>query len=337
VGVSGLPGTGAAEAASVRSDSEATRRVVAVPPFIVEGKLPTAAREKIEAELVEAIERAGFDVVAPEAVGSTCESEGCVAELGANADATHVLQVWIEQDGRDYRVRMVLSSTANGAEVATFAQSCDICGMVELGELVVAQSAGLRDKLTVVPATLIVETQPPGALVRVDGEVIGPSPIKETLAPGTHLVEVEKRGFHARRRELTLVEGAEEKFAFELVALDVTKEAPVDEKRSLAKPLGWASFGVGLGLLGGAVPLLVLNGRPVKNRCDGENVDVNGICRYRYRTMIPGAVLAAAGGALVVTGIALVVHAKRQGKAHDDGKRAQLMIGPTDVGVVVRF
>jgi hypothetical protein len=331
----GLLGTETAEAASTANERE-VKRIVAIPPFVIEGKLPPAALEKIQADLVEAVERAGFQVVAPDVIGSPCRDEACVSDLGTQTDASHVLQVWIEQDGRDYRVRMILSSTANGAEVATFAQSCDICGMVELGELIVAQSAGLRDKLTVVPATLIVKTKPPGALVRVDGEVIGPSPIKENVSPGTHVVEVEKRGFHTRRRELSLVEGDEETFAFELVALDVT-EAPDEEKRSLAKPLGWASFGVGLGVLGGAVPLLVLNGRPVRNRCDGENIDINGLCLYRYRTMIPGAVLAAAGGALVVTGIALVVHAERKGKRDAGDRRAQLMIGPTDVGVALRF
>jgi hypothetical protein len=339
--VIGLPGVatasvGTAAGPGVEAESN---RVVAIPPFVIEGKLPAAAREKIEADLVEAVERAGFVVVPPATVGSPCQTEDCATELGSKTDATHVLQVWIKQDGRDYQVRMVLSSAANGTEVATFAQSCDICGMVELGEVVTGHSAGLRDKLAVIPATLIVQTKPSGALVRVDGEVMGTSPLRETVSPGAHVVEVEKRGFHMRRRELTLVEGDEETFSFELVALEVT-QAAAKEKRDLSKPLGWASFGVGLGLLGGAVPLLVMNGRPVKNRCDGDNLDINGLCRYRYRTMIPGAVLAGVGGALVVTGIALIaVHAKRKGKGDvdDRAKRARLMIGPTDVGVAVRF
>jgi hypothetical protein len=334
----GLP---AKASASGVLEGQGTDRLVAIPPFVVDGTLPPAAKEKMQNDLVEAVERAGFEVVGPTAVGRACESEGCAADVGAKTDATHVLQVWIEQDGRDYRVRTIVSSTTNGVEVAAFSQTCDICGMVELGDLVTGQAASLRDKLAVVPATLIVETAPKGALVRIDGEVVGTSPLRETVSPGPHVVDVEKAGFHVRRRELTLAEGGEEKFAFELVALEVT-EQPVKaetQKASLAKPLGWASFGVGLGLLGGAVPLLVMNGRPVKNRCDGDNIDINGLCRYRYRTMIPGAVLAGVGGALVVTGIALVaVHAKRKGRATDDGgRRARLMLGPTDIGVAVRF
>lgn len=326
------------------ADDAATQpdRVIAIPPFAIDGKLPAAARDEVQARLVEGVERAGFGVVPPaavsEAVGDTaCETHGCNADLGKKTAATHVLQVWIEQDGRDYLVRMVLSNTRDGSEVATIAHTCDICGVVELGDLIADQSASLRDKLVIVPATIIVETKPEGALVRVDGEVVGMSPLREVVRPGEHVVQIEKRGFHPRRRELTLVEGDEERLRYELHAVEAPDAAP-SQTRDLTKPLGWASFGVGLGLLGGAVPLLVLNGRPVKNRCDGENIDVNGLCRYRYRTMVPGAVLAGVGGAMVITGVVLVaMHAKRKGRSDGERKRARLLIGPTDVGVAVDF
>jgi hypothetical protein len=323
------------------STSPAGERVLAIPPFAIEGKLPAAVREQVESDLVEAVRRTGFEVVPPKdvatAFGETpCKSEGCVTELGSKTGATHVLQVWIEQDGRDYMVRMILSESKRGSDVATFAQSCDICGVVELGDLIVGQSASLRDKLAVTPATLIIQTSPKGAIVRMDGGVLGTTPLRQQVSPGQHVVEIEKRGFHPMRRELSLVEGDEETLALELVEMEDAGE--LDEKRDLTKSMGWASFGLGLGLVGGGVPLLVLHQRPVKNRCDGDNVDENGLCRYRYTTLIPGAVLAGVGGALVVTGIALVaVHAKRKRGGDDARRRAQVSIGLTEVGVAVSF
>ena len=341
--VAGSPVVASAATASTSEDPPErpqAGRVVAIPPFAVEGKLPPAVRETIQDDLVAAVERAGFAVVSPKAVqrahaATPCDGPGCIAELGAKTEATHVLQVWIEQDGRDYLVRTVLSDVAKGSDVATFSQSCDICGVVELGELIVGQSASLRDKLAVTPATIVVSSTPAGALVRFDGGVVGTTPLRQLVSPGTHVVEIEKIGFHAMRRELSLVEGDEETVTFELVAMDAAEVVP-EQKRDLTKPLGWATFGVGLGLVGGAVPLLVLNERPVKNRCEGENIDINGLCRYRYKTLVPGAVLAGIGGAMVITGIALVaVHAKRKGGRQD--KRTRVSIGPTEIGLLVAF
>jgi hypothetical protein len=316
---------------------------LAVAPIAVEGQLAAAARAEIEAGLASALQRARFDVVtarmSPDAFpAKPCTDAACVLEVAKATKATYVLQVWISQDGRDYEVRTVVWHARDGSEAAKVKQNCDICGVAELVELIADQSTSLRDKLGTLPATLSVATRPAGALVKIDGKVVGVSPIVETLVPGPYTVMVEKAGFLARERKVQLVEAGDESIDLELQPLADARAATEDapRKRDVTGIVGWTSFAIGLGALGAGIPLLVLHHRPVKNRCTDEFIDENGVCRYRHDTVVPGAVLAAVGGALLVTGIALVVvHAKR--KRSRDAGRAQALVGPSGFGLGLRF
>jgi len=245
--------------------------------------------------------------------------------------------VWIAQEGRDFEVRSTVWHARDGSEAAKVKQNCEVCGVAELVELIADQSTSLRDKLGSLPATLAVATRPAGALVKIDGKIVGVSPIVETLEPGSYTVLVEKAGFHARERKVQLVEAAEESIDLQLLAIADARKAAVGDaprKRDPLVPAGWSAFGVGLALVASGIPLLVLHHRPVKSRCTDEFIDENGVCRYRHNTLVPGAVLAGLGGALLVTGIALVaVHAKRKRSS----KRTQAFVGPDGFGLTMRF
>jgi hypothetical protein len=59
----------------------------------------------------------------------------------------------------------------------------------------------------------------------------------------------------------------------------------------------------------------VLDDRQYKNRCSGENMDVNGTCKFSYDTVAGGAVLVAGGAALTITGAVLLAVGKKRGKS----------------------
>lgn len=56
-------------------------------------------------------------------------------------------------------------------------------------------------------ATVNITTAPAGANVKIDGNLMGPSPIQISLAPGLHKIEISKDGFQTKLVDLTIKEG----------------------------------------------------------------------------------------------------------------------------------
>jgi hypothetical protein len=56
-------------------------------------------------------------------------------------------------------------------------------------------------------APLEIQVHPPGANIRIDGRVVGTSPLGNSVAlsPGDHLLEVQRDGYATERRQITLV------------------------------------------------------------------------------------------------------------------------------------
>lgn len=339
VGVLQVVDSGPARAAWEPDGPDTT---VVVAPLQVEGTLSEQEIAKVEEELLAGLQRAGLSIVSPdraqtgEAELPCGESAGCVVKLAEANEATHVLQVQIVQSGRDYELQMLLSNGADGSTQAKSVQQCEICGLKELGELIGDQGASLQPKLEAVPATLIVESSPSGATVRVDGKLIGVTPIVEPIAEGEHTVTIEKPGYVARERTITAVAGGEETIS---LGLQAVPEPVVEEKEPDGRGMriaGWSLLGLGIGTLGGGATMLVLDERPVESRCSGDNIDINGLCRYRYNTLAGGAALVAAGGAALITAAVLVsLGFKRKKNARVGSNEARVV--PTGTGVLVRF
>jgi hypothetical protein len=77
---------------------------------------------------------------------------------------------------------------------------------VEL-EVTIKDRKTTRTKTTLkpVPPTLVVETNPPGAAVRIAGKVVGKTPLRKTdMAPGAYEIELELKGHRTIRRKVTL-------------------------------------------------------------------------------------------------------------------------------------
>ena len=66
-------------------------------------------------------------------------------------------------------------------------------------------------------SSLRVLSSAPGAIISIDGEVIGPSPaVRENLAPGEHIVEASAEGYVAARQAVTIEPGQQRVLAIDL-------------------------------------------------------------------------------------------------------------------------
>ncbi|MEM6990724.1 MAG: hypothetical protein AAF721_09510 [Myxococcota bacterium] len=95
--------------------------------------------------------------------------------------------------------------------------------------------------------------------------------------------------------------------------------------------LGFAAVGVGAGALVGGVVLLVLNDRPVRSQCEGDQVDIDGDCELRYNTLGGGAGLAVAGAASIGVGLLLL------SKARGGSTKGRVDVSAAAGGLRLRF
>lgn len=325
--------------------AEASSLTAVVLPMFVEGTMPDSDRTLLEARLIEGLDRGGFAVIAPETLRAdgvstaACQERGCVEEIGRRYNATHVVRGLVSVEDRDYGVTIELADVAaSGDVIATSSQSCEICGPLDAAGLVETSAAVLRNKLDALalgPTTMIATSEPEGAVVRVDGEIVGTTPLERALPAGKHIVRVEAEGYIALEREVVFVEGAQEQVDFTLDPLPSVLPAA---------RWGWASLSVGLLALGGGGVLTAVDRRPQEFRCsEAEGTkDRDGDCKYLWNTRWFGASAMAVGGGLVTLGIVVLVESRlRKSSGQVAWRRSprqpRISVGPAGLRVFGKF
>jgi hypothetical protein len=298
---------------------------VAVPRLAVQGEVPSYLVNDLAKRLLGGL---GTSAHAVEGT-ATCTDASCWVELAKRSSSTHVVQATLSVHDRDYDVRADLVDGKTGEVIATVERECDICGADELGTTLEDVGDALRRKLASqshAPPELSITSAPVGAEVRLDGEVIGKTPLTIEVPVGEHEVEVAMADHITQRRRLAFVGGVRQEWNVALV------DVPRDDSRG-RRPLriaGWSAIGVGLAGVGAGIGLVVLDESPIRSRCSGENVDYEGNCKYRYDTLGGGIAIAAVGAVALGTGIALVVVDHKRSR-----KQRDVAIAPTLRGITV--
>ena len=332
------PSVGPAAVIEPAAESNAPSLKAAILPVRIDGEVSETDRAALTGELVDGLRRGQFAVVAPKDVGDVgqCQDPKCVKSVGSKTGASHVVRARVEVVDRDYKVEVELLDAKSGESIARSSEGCEICGIVDAGAIVSTAAATLRTKLDALakgPSTLSVVSDPTGAEVRIDGEVVGQTPLDRPVVPGKRVLRVSKEGYIAIEREVTFVEGVQESVSFEL------DKVP---SRLPPRPWGWVSLGVGIASIGGAVAFAVLRDRPYElgGACDGDNRDADGDCRRVWNTEFHVLGFALAGGALTTLGVAILLNSKSrraQKRSKKSKASAKLGVGPGNLTVRGRF
>lgn len=299
-------------------------RTVAVLPLTVEGSLGAASHDKLEEGIALGLARGNFDVIPPsrlsQEVGASppCKDPSCFVGHAATLDADYLVQATVlDEDNRNYAVVLNLIDGRTGRVAARSEERCDVCGLQELRTLVEDQGAAMRRKLEDLvngPPVIFASSLPSGALVSIDGELVGRTPVRRELSEGEHTARLDLEGYIPQERAFLAVRGLEETLAFEL------QQAP--KQRMRLRPWGWASLAVGVPMLAAGATFLVLDERAAPgDRCSGGNVDPTGNCKFRYNTLTPGLVLTLTGAVLTAAAVAIVVRT-RKGRPSKQAARA---------------
>jgi hypothetical protein len=298
-------GPGVAGAAAPQSSSRP--RIVVLAPQL-EGDVSSAAADTIADALHGGLRRGDVEVVASEVAAATCTDAACRRDAVSKAGADELVAIRVVAARRDYDITIALVDGATGGEIARVDRRCELCGVAELAEHVDGQAAALLARLQAqdaAPATLVVRSTPTGALVRIDDEVVGETPVERRVEIGTHALRLSLRGYVDEQRRFEALAGVRETIAVELVP-----QPDTDEHRRM-RAGGFAALAIGSAATAAGLTLVALHGRPHVGRCKGDNLDADGDCKYLYNTRLPGILVTSIGVAALVAGITLVAVARR--------------------------
>lgn len=304
-----VPVSGAARA-PVGEASRGQPRV-AVAPVRVLGEIPDVARTQMDAEVRAGLDPSAIEVLAPDPALAGCSGLECLVRAASAIAATHVVQAEIAVDDKVYEVHVVAHDVRTKSVVAEVRETCEVCGIAEVAQLVRRQSAALGKRiasLAPTPAVLAVRSDPAGASIALDDAPVGRAPLQLELDAGPHRLRATLDGYAAMEHRMVAVEGVHERWSFALRRLPASRR---DRRAAIA---GWTLIGIGSAAIVPGVVFLAIDDRPYRARCTGMDRDGDGDCRFVYRSVIHGAVLTAVGLALVAAGIGLVVGARRRSR-----------------------
>lgn len=313
---------------------------LAILPMVVEGTLSDADQTTLTQALINGLQRGNFTVLAPEQVlaadsgAASCSNAVCYKSIATKTSSTYIVRAVVTVRDRDYNVHVDLFNGSDGQRLAATQDGCEICGVVDASGLIDSAAATLRLKLDALskgPASLKLTTDPPGALVTVDGEIAGTTPLARPMVPGKHVIRISQDGYIAVEREVIFVEGVGEELQYALEKLP---------SRLPGKHWGYASLAVGILGIGGGVALTALDGTNYEFNCKGANVmdpGVTGVkeCVSLFSTKWYGLGATLAGAALLTLGTVILINARA--KTVRDNKRAsrrgvqQLGLGPGSI------
>jgi hypothetical protein len=284
----------------------APERVAVVEPEL-HGTFDRGAARQMAGRIRAGIDRSGVAVI-DATHAEACADAACFARIAEGTRATHVVRAVVSEAERDYHLELELLD-ASGTTIASVEDTCEICGVEEAADMLEATATRLVAQLDAGTerASVRVQSRPAGASVSVDGKEMGTTPTTLELPPGQHTIELRKDGFAAASRTVELEPGMRTTSEMRLVP-----NAGSSSRR--AKIVGGTLLGVGLASLVGGIVMVAVDGREYEKRCDGNDVDADGDCRFVYRLKWPGAAMIAAGAALAGVGITVLAIDRRRGK-----------------------
>ena len=339
-----------ADALSPAPSNDMSSRL-AILPTAIDGMVDEGAGERLLLNLRKGFSRGSFGLVDPASLAgiadASCDST-CMQALRSQEDADYAVKSRILVEDRDYIVELDLVATADNAVVASTRERCDLCGLAEVGQLLEAQAVVLGRKLEDLikgPPVIVVDTVPSGALIFIDNQLVGTSPLERPMIEGEHIVRVMLDGYVPDEREVNLIAGVRE-----------TLELPLKRTPKTAKfrAFGWASLSLGIPVLAAGAALIHLE-NTVTGDCNGldmvymKNPDgtYDSIPKFENsplikcptvrRTKWGGAAAIAGGTALVTAGVILLLRTRNRTRNRKNKSKRRAQILPTGLGISGRF
>jgi hypothetical protein len=278
-------------AASAQQSGRVAERV-AIGKIDWSGNVPQPLRRTLADRLADGLKAVAFEVLKPGGQAPTqgqaqdCTDAACWQRSADSLGVSYLISATVEEQEKSFAITLELISGRTGVVVGTNRERCEICGAEEVGEKMSLAAATLRTRLASLaqtPARFVIRTNPHGARVKLDGKLVGQTPVDTNLTAGQHSVVIEHEGYTPLERTITATSGVDETLDLDLVRV------PTSFPYGVA---GWAAIGAGVALAGGGLYFLKKDGEEVS--CTKEERDMDSDladCPLIYDTKVLGASL----------------------------------------------
>jgi TolB-like protein len=286
---------------------------VAVVHLGFEGAIPEAGQEMFGQRLVQGLTVARFEVLSGAtlrdrlaragAVG--CSEPRCYPATARALGVGYLVVGRVIEDSKTYQISLDLVNGRTGRILASVREQCETCGIEEAGEKMDLAASALLARLQVVTrvsARFVIRSRPAAAQARIDGEVVGRTPLEIDLAGGEHHLALQLGGHQVLSRTFIAVSGVDEILDFEL--LSTLGALPY-------RLVGWTALVAGVVAVAGGSIALAIDGREVP--CAAERQDGQGHCPLVRRTDLLGAVMLGVGSAAATAGTLSLYFGSRSG------------------------
>jgi TolB-like protein len=321
----------AAGSAAAQGVAKPERPQVAVVRLTFTGGVAEAARELFAQRLVEGLAVAEFQVTSGAPVAerlrtagvdatsaTSCADEACYRRAGAALGVAYLVTGAVGERQKTYDITLELSNGRTGAIIGTHRERCEICGVEEAGEKMGLAASALRSRLEAVakaPARFVIRSRPAGALVSMDGQPLGRTPLDREISGGAHTLQISADGYDVSERSLTVVSGVDETLDLELM--------PLPSKFPFRKA-GWAAVALGAAALAAGIDAETLDGDEIA--CTAAEKDPWGHCPHLRNTRVLAAALVGLGvGSATLGGVWLYLGQGRGPRT--EGTPAAMAIG----------
>ena len=302
--------------------------LLAGPPEVLvratENRAPAETTSTLSDSVIRGLSSAGVDAALGDPWDGTCTDDACVREAMSTTSAAVVIVLSVEQQDNVYRFELDARNARSGQRLVSAEDSCEICGVDEVAELVELRAAALASRLDPPSeGTVRILSEPPGAAVYVDDRNVGVTPMDVPLEAGAHNVRVEKRGFIEEGQSIDVEAGVESDVRFRLMP----EVAEVDKSTRRWFIAGGVSLGLGVAGVAAGIPLILMDTQPYEANC---RADAEGNCAQLFDTMGAGASLTTAGVIGLGAGTAMLLIGRKR-------RAARTELEPAPGGMAVRF
>lgn len=306
---------------------------LAVAPVEYSKGIPNHVQVDVDAAVLEALAGLALDSIDARSK-FRCETVACALREAHDAKFRHVIVVRVEANDRDFHIVAEARAPSDGRVEFKNEELCELCGHHELLAVVTAQVRALGKLLERGRGApmLLIRGSPSDASVVLDGQPLGAAPLEVEVEPGPHFVELDAPGYAGQSHRWRAREGIEEVVDFKLSTTRMHRRG--------AKIGGWTAFALGVAGLGVGGALIASNGLEHSPSCGADLRDINGNCPNVYTTQVAGFITAGIGGAALITGISLLIHAAPKDRRRNADKRENgptVVIAPRPGGLLMRF
>lgn len=287
---------------------------VAVLPVEFDGRVPDVSRITLSERLVEGLARAGFEVSAGDVLASalgnnpnpeTCHAPACYRQIAAKLALDFLVIAQVKIKDRNYELKLQLVRGRDGKPSSEEREVCELCGIQEVGQKLDRLASSLMSRVGAPrsdSARLIVQSEPAGASVTVDGRAAGETPVTMELSVGTYEVALAAGGHAGAHKKVVLEPGVRTVVSVDLLPLSAASGGKA------GPPLGlwWTAIGVGAAAVGtGLAMWQFVDHKEVV--CPGQRMKLEDRKCYTNAKLPVGILLGAGGLAMITGGMMLFV------------------------------